>query len=113
MIQAKDIEHVLFHEIDNANQVILYLEDDQWVAFESSAYYLALQKPDVVLSQEIIREGYDVVLIKACFPKNDFVLPLAEDLVLKTVSDGKLQFSMKERFKGFSEWKRKQLERLK
>lgn len=113
MIQIKDIEHVLFHEIDNSNQVIMYLQEDQWCAYERSAYYLALEKPEVTLTKEVVREGYDVVLIKASFPMDDLVLPLSENLTLKLVADGRLQFILNERItKGFSGWKQAQLDIL-
>ena len=41
MEQASDVvELVLPHEVDNPNNVYLYLEGDAWCAYERSAYYL-------------------------------------------------------------------------
>ena len=40
MEQASDVvELVLPHEVDNPNNVYLYLEGDAWCAYERSAYY--------------------------------------------------------------------------
>lgn len=44
MEQASDVvELVLPHEVDNPNNVYLYLEGDAWCAYERSAYYLTLR----------------------------------------------------------------------
>ncbi|MDL2278866.1 hypothetical protein LJC57_09775 [Parabacteroides sp. OttesenSCG-928-G07] len=114
MIQAKDIEHVLFNEIDNTNQVIMYLEGNDWCAYERSAYFLAAKKESVVLQKEVVGEGYDVVLLKAYFPMEELDLPLSKGLTLKFVADGRLQFLLEDKVDGghFPEWKKKQLEKM-
>ena len=61
------VENVLVNEIDNQNGVHLYLEGNKWCAYERSAYYLAKLKVPVVIKKEIVREGYDVILLKAFF----------------------------------------------
>lgn len=65
MERIADVEKVLMNEIDNLHGVYLYLEGDSWCAYERSAYYLAKLNVPVILQKEVIREGYDVVLLKA------------------------------------------------
>ncbi len=66
MERIADVEKVLMNEIDNLHGVYLYLEGDSWCAYERSAYYLAKLNVPVILQKEVIREGYDVVLLKHC-----------------------------------------------
>lgn len=113
MEQASDVvEQVLFHEVDNLNNVYLYLEGDAWCAYERSAYYLAKMQVPVELRKEIISGGYDVILLKALFPVNAMYLPLSPTAVLKLVSDDKLQFQIRDRVDGFPEWKEHELRNL-
>ena len=80
MEQASDVvELVLPHEVDNPNNVYLYLEGDAWCAYERSAYYLTQMEVPVVL---------------------------------KLVADDKLQFQIRDRVEGFSEWKENELKKL-
>ncbi len=111
MIQAKDIEHVLFHEIDNTNQIIMYLEGDDWCAYERSAYHLATQKPSVNIYREVVGDGYDVVLVKASFTMDE-LSDILSGLTLKLVADGRLQFVLEEKVNGFPEWKKELLTTL-
>ena len=55
---------------------------------------------------------YDVVLLKAFFAVNDMYLPLSPTAVLKLVADDKLQFQIRDRVEGFSEWKENELKKL-
>lgn len=71
MERIADVEKVLMNEIDNLHGVYLYLEGDSWCAYERSAYYLAKLNVPVILQKEVIREGYDVVLLKALFAVDD------------------------------------------
>ena len=71
MEHAAQVENVLVNEIDNQNGVHLYLEGNKWCAYERSAYYLAQLKVPVVIKKEIVRDGYDVVLLKAFFEVDD------------------------------------------
>lgn len=104
MEQASDVvELVLPHEVDNPNNVYLYLEGDAWCAYERSAYYLTQMEVPV---------DYDVVLLKAFFAVNDMYLPLSPTAVLKLVADDKLQFQIRDRVEGFSEWKENELKKL-
>lgn len=113
MEQASDVvELVLPHEVDNPNSVYLYLEGDAWCAYERSAYYLTQMEIPVVLKKEVIRSDYDVVLLKAFFAVNDMYLPLSPTAVLKLVADDKLQFQIRDRVEGFSEWKENELKKL-
>ena len=106
MEQASDVvELVLPHEVDNPNSVYLYLEGDAWCAYERSAYYLTQMEVPVVLKKE-------VVLLKAFFAVNDMYLPLSPTAVLKLVADDKLQFQIRDRVEGFSEWKENELKKL-
>lgn len=66
----------------------------------------------VILQKEVIREGYDVVLLKALFAVDDMCLPLAPKMELKRVADDKLQFHMYDDIDGFPEWKASQLNKL-
>ena len=87
MEQASDVvELVLPHEVDNPNNVYLYLEGDAWCAYERSAYYLTQMEVSVV--------------------------PLSPTAVLKLVADDKLQFQIRDRVEGFSEWKENELKKL-
>lgn len=106
------VENVLVNEIDNHNGVHLYLEGNKWCAYERSAYYLAKLKVPVVIKKEIIREGYDVILLKAFFEVDDMCLPLAPKTVLKLVADDKLLFQINDNIDGFPEWKAGQLNKL-
>ena len=100
MEQASDVvELVLPHEVDNPNNVYLYLEGDAWCAYERSAYYLTQME-------------VPVVLLKAFFAVNDMYLPLSPTAVLKLVADDKLQFQIRDRVEGFSEWKENELKKL-
>lgn len=92
--------------------VSTYLEGDSWCAYERSAYYLAKLNVPVILQKEVIREGYDVVLLKALFAVDDMCLPLAPKMELKRVADDKLQFHMYDDIDGFPEWKASQLNKL-
>lgn len=112
MERVSDIEVVLLNEVDNPNNVFMYLEGDTWCAYERSAYYLAEKLASVVIKKEVIGEGYDVVLLKAQFRVTDMCLPLSPGVALKSVADDKLQFCLDKRVDGFPEWKRKQLEKL-
>ena len=104
MEQASDVvELVLPHEVDNPNNVYLYLEGDAWCAYERSAYYLTQMEVSVVLKKEVIHDDYDVVLLKAFFAVNDMYLPLSPTAVLKLVADDKLQFQIRDRVEGFSD----------
>lgn len=87
MERIVDVEKVLMNEIDNLHGVYLYLEGDSWCAYERSAYYLAKLNVPVILQKEVIREGYDVVLLKALFAVDDMCLPLAPKMELKRVAD--------------------------
>lgn len=66
MKQALNVESILLNEVDNEKYVYLYLEGDNWCAYERSAYYLAKEFP-VVLNKEIVHDGYEVILMKASF----------------------------------------------
>ena len=111
MEHAAQVENVLVNEIDNRNGVHLYLEGNKWCAYERSAYYLAQLKVPVVIKKEIVREGYDVILLKAFFEVDDMCLPLAPKTVLKQVADDKL-FQINDNIDGFPEWKAWQLNKL-
>jgi hypothetical protein len=107
-----DIENVLLNEMDNPNNVYMYLEGDAWCAYERSAYYLAEKVSSVILRKEVVGGGYDVVLLKAFFPFDEMSAPLSSGMALKSLADDKIQFSLNENVGGFPEWKRKQLEKL-
>ena len=104
MERIVDVEKVLMNEIDNLHGVYLYLEGDSWCAYERSAYYLAKLNVPVILQKEVIREGYDVVLLKALFAVDDMCLPLAPKTELKRVAYDDID--------GFPEWKASQLNKL-
>lgn len=112
MEHAAQVEYVLVNEIDNQNGVYLYLEGNKWCAYERSAYYLAQLKVPVVIKKEIVRDGYDVILLKAFFEVDDMRLPLAPKTILKQVADDKLLFQLNDQIDGFPEWKACQLNKL-
>lgn len=109
---VKNVEKVLINEIDNRNGVYMYLEDNAWCAYERSAYFLAKLKVPVVIKREVVRGGYDIILLKASVAVDDLNLPLAPKTVLKLVADDNLQFLTSEKFEGFQEWKAAQLSKL-
>ena len=112
MESSTTVERVLTSEIDNSDGVYLYLEDNEWCAYERSAYYLASLDVPVKLKREVIRDGYDVVLLKAMLPADNMYLPLSPNTVLKLVADDRLLFRMNKAIGGFPEWKESQLVRL-
>lgn len=112
MEHVTQVESVLMHEVDNQNAVFLYLEGNEWCAYERSAYYLAKLKVPVMIKKEIVRGGYDVVLLKASFEVDSMCLPLAPKTILKQVADDKLLFQVNDSIDGFSEWKAFQLNKL-
>ncbi len=113
MERIANIENVLLNEVDNPNNVYMYLEGDAWCAYERSAYYLAEKVSSVILKKEVIGEGYDVVLLKAFFRIDQMNLPLTSPgVALKSLADDSLQFCLDKKVEGFPEWKTKQLEKL-
>lgn len=64
------------------------------------------------IKERSVRSDYDVVLLKAFFAVNDMYLPLSPTAVLKLVADDKLQFQIRDRVEGFSEWKENELKKL-
>lgn len=104
MKQAFDVEEILLNEVDNEKYVYLYLEGDNWCAYERSAYYLAKEFP-VVLNKEIVHGGYEVILMKASFNIDKMQLPLFRSAVLKRVGDDQLLFQIPHTIDGFVEWK--------
>lgn len=107
-----NIMNVLQNEVDNPNGVHLYLEGNAWCAYERSAYYLVSLKAPVRVNREIIRDGYDVVLLKATFAMDDMQLPIAPNTVLRSVADEELLFQVVGKIDGFLEWKESQLKDL-
>jgi hypothetical protein len=109
MEKASDVEQVLMNEVDNPDGVYMYLEGDSWCAYERSAYYLSSLRVPVKLEKEVVRGGYDVVLLKAMFKTSEMTLPLSPMALLKQVSDDKVLFQIKDPARGFSQWKADQL----
>lgn len=109
MKHASDVESILLNEVDNKKYIYLYLEGDCWCAYERSAYYLDAMKFPVKLDKEIIRDGYDIILMKASFNIKEMRLPLCSSAVLQTIADQRLLFQIDMPIGGFSEWKEKQL----
>lgn len=99
------VERVLPHEIDNEDTLYLYLEGDEWCAYERSAYYLATLKKSVQVVKEILRDGYDVILMKARFRMDELSLPLAPFTSLVSVADDKIAFRLDRTIDGFGSWK--------
>lgn len=106
------VESLLQLEIDNMDGVHLYLEENMWCAYERSAYYLASLNVPVCLKREVVRDGYDVVLLKATLSTESISLPLSPKTVLKWVADDRLTFGVTHSFSDFPEWKSNQLCRL-
>lgn len=107
-----DVSTILVNEVDNCQDVYLYLEDNAWCAYERSAYYLAQLNVPVTLVKTVIGGGYDVILMKAYFNVDDMCLPLAPKTELKKVADDKLQFRVENNIEGFIEWKASLLNKL-
>lgn len=112
MESSTTVERVLTSEIENSKGVYMYLENNEWCAYERSAYYLASLNVPIKLKREIVRDGYDVILLKAMLPVDNMCLPLSPNAVLKLVADDRLLFQMNEEIGGFPEWKKSQLVRL-
>lgn len=109
MKDASDVESILLNEVNNKNCVYLYLEGDNWCAYERSAYYLTAMKFPVKLDKEIVRDGDDIILMKATFSIKEMHLPLCSSTILRTIADKRLLFQIDKPIGGFSEWKEKQL----
>lgn len=109
MVKISDVETILLNEVDNNQNVYLYLEGDNWCAYERSAYYLSTMNLPVDLVKEIIYDGYDVILIKALFNTKAMRLPLSHFANLRSVADESLLFQMDTSIEGFIEWKGEKL----
>lgn len=106
------VERVLPEEVDNEDKLCLYLEGDEWCAYERSAYYLATLKKSVQVVKEIIRDGYDVILMKARFRMDELSLPLAPFTSLEQVADDKIVFRLDRTIAGFGTWKQESLAQI-
>ncbi len=62
-IPTKLIAHHQHNEKDSTNGLLKYLEEDKDVAIVSDAGYPLLCDPGYVMVQEVIKEGYNVVVI--------------------------------------------------
>lgn len=109
MKTSSDVETILFNEVNNKKYVHLYLEGDNWCAYEHSAYYLAVMDFPVSLETEVVHDGYEVILMKASFRIDQMRLPLFRSAVLRTVADNRLLFQIDRPIDGFVEWKGEQL----
>ncbi|WP_106831525.1 hypothetical protein [Parabacteroides pacaensis] len=98
-------KHILLQEKENEDKLYLYLEGDEWCAYERSAYYLATLKNSVKVVKEILQDGYDVILTKARFGMDELSLPLAPFTSLESVADDKLAFRLDHAIAGFGSWK--------
>lgn len=106
------VEHILPQEVDNEDKLYLYLEGDEWCAYERSAYYLATLKKSVKLVKEILRDGYDVILLKARFRMDELSLPLAPCTSLESVADDKIAFRLDRTIVGFGSWKQEAIQEI-
>lgn len=114
MSSSTDIVQVLSREVDNTNILHMYLEGDSWCAYERSAFYLIhlhLHLP-LTVEKEVLKEGYDLVLLKAKFKVTDMMLPLAPTVCLKEIADDSVTFLLRNPEAGFPEWKKEQLQML-
>ena len=113
MICATDIVSILEKEMDNRNDIHLYLDGNLWIAYERSAYNLASLHVPMRMEREVIREGIDVILLKAAFRLDDLRASLKPSVELKLLSDDNLQFIMcPESREDFSTWRAAQLKQL-
>lgn len=99
------VERILPQEVDNEDKLYLYLEGDEWCAYERSAYYLATLKKSVHVVKEVLLDGYDVILTKARFRMDELSLPLAPFTSLESVADDKIAFRLDRTIVGFGSWK--------
>lgn len=81
---------ILSREVDNSDRIYLYLEDDNWYAYEQSAYRLKQIVSDCSI-QKVISLTYDVVLVRAQISEHrletelrDFLNTFGEVLVYDT-----------------------------
>jgi len=104
------VVEVLTREIDNHRNVYLFLEGENWCAYERSAYYLYSLNVPLKIDKKIVNGGYEIILVKAHINKRDLDFPICNNAVLKSVSDTSLIFSIKDTFKDFISWKKEKLE---
>lgn len=103
------VEKILVNEVENKQHVYLYLEGDNWCAYERSAYYLAQLNLPIQLQCEIVRDGYDVILLKACVPMNFLDMSKDSNMTLKRFGETDVEFKLLSDIYGFPEWKMSQL----
>ena len=104
------VEQILVNEVGNEQSVYLYLEDGHWCAYERSAYYLASLNIPIQLKREVIRDGFDVILLKAKVAVEKLGLSAGDSYIkLKKIGDDNLQLGLSSNIYGFPEWKESQL----
>lgn len=103
------VERILVNEVENRQHVYLYLEGDCWCAYERSAYYLAQLNLPIQLQREVIKDGYDVILLKASVPVNCLDISQGGNMTLKRFGETDVEFKLLSDIYGFSEWKASQL----
>lgn len=103
------MEKVLFNEVNNLKDIYLYLEGGLWCAYERSAYFLERLKVPVEIKVEIVRDGFDVILLKASIPANEGNLPIASAMQLENFDETDLHFKLCDGIEGFPEWKVSQI----
>ena len=102
------VEKILINEVGNRESIYLYLEEGHWCAYESSAYYLIQLNAPVQLKKEIIRDGFDVILLKATVP-HTYMNSSVTTMHLKSFGETDAEFKLSGSIEGFSEWKMSQL----
>ncbi len=113
MVPVAEMVNILEKEMNNRNEIHLYLDGSYWLAYERSAYNLARLHVPVVMEREVIREGIDVILLKASFGINELHPFLTPSVELKLLSDNSIQFVIYTKSEeDFSQWKADQLSKL-
>lgn len=102
------VEKILINEVGNKENIYLYFEEGNWCAYERSAYFLIQLNAPVQLKKEVIRNGYDVVLLKATM-SSIYMNFSGADIQLKSFGETDAQFKLSGNIEGFPEWKMSQL----
>lgn len=99
------IEKALQIEATNRQGVYLYFENNQWYAYEYSAYYLTALKLPVELKQKRVGENNTVVL-EACLNQKYITDQLIPGVKLVQMADNMLKYHTNSSFHEFEDWKR-------
>lgn len=106
------VENAILTEMDNQNGIYLYLENNNWCAYERSAYYLAAMSLPVELRKEIVK-GIDLIVLKAYFKIETvferLTLKPSKFVQLEQLADNLIKYQINISLNGFGDWRKQTL----